>query len=216
MKTRVHPNARYAPRHIAAQTPLMMLTILRVALELLILSNGLPPPLPTFPERCDCSSAGVRLVLLVALATVFDDVSTTIPVDDGNVFDVIDVMGIEVVAVDLVDTRSVLLGLPSALESVSIPVVTVGNDERTIVLCPIDGVLLIDIVTGPAPGVSPVVVVTTTTLHSNCIAFPIWNRPIMLVSSTSAVAQAIVTSALICTKPPKHILEHVCAEFVKS
>jgi hypothetical protein len=193
-----------------------MLTMPRVALELLMLSNGLPPPLPTFPERCDCSSAGVRLVLLVSLATVFDDVSATITVVDAEDFDAFDVVDCEVVAVDFVDTRSVLLGLVGALESVSIPVVAVGNDERTIVLCPIDAVLLMDIVIGPAPGISPVVVVTTATLHSNCIALPIWNRPIMLVSSTSAVAQAVVTSAFICTKPDKHIFEHVCCEFVKS
>lgn len=48
---------------------------------------------------------------------------------------------------------------------------------------------------GLAP--KPVVVVTTATLHSTCIALPSLNSPIMLVSSTSAALQLLATNALV-------------------
>jgi hypothetical protein len=209
-------SARYAPTHIAATIPQKTLEMVLIAPELLMLSNGLPPPLPTLPERCDSASAGVRLVLLAELVTVFDDVSTTIAVLDAEVFDVV---GGGTATVDFFEvTIVVLVGNDATLESVSIPLVAVGNDESIIVLDPIKAVLLIEIVTGTlALGfASPVVVVTTATLHSNCIAWPILKRPIMLVSSTSASAHAVPTSAFICTKPAKQLFEQVCAEFVKS
>lgn len=178
-----------------------------VALELLILSNGLPPPLPTFPPSfCVWAPPCAVLVLLVTV-----DVSTRMPFVDVGVFEVV-----SGVVLCRTDVRSVLVGFPGTFVSVRTPLVTGVAEERTIVLCPIDAV--IDTVVGlpPTPPPSPVVVVTTSTLHSSWIALPNLNRPIMLVSSTSAVAQAVLTSAFIWTSPAKHPLEHVCCELLKS
>jgi hypothetical protein len=149
-----HPDARYAPKHIAVKMPLIMLEIMvLVAPELLMLSNGLPPPLPTLPERCDSASAGETLVLLVELATVFEDVSTTIPVVVLLVgTGIFDVVGGGDATLDCLEVRSVvLLGIIGILESVSIPDVTVGNEESIMVLLPMEAVLLIEIVIGTAP-----------------------------------------------------------------
>jgi hypothetical protein len=130
--------------------------------ELLMLSNGLPPPLPTLPERWDWASAGDMLVLLVVPATLFDEVSTIIAADVDD-FGVVAGGGAALV---FIDVRTVELGVMGTLESVSIPVVAVGNEESIIVLFPMEAVLLMDIVIG-TPGVSPVVVVTTATLQSS-------------------------------------------------
>lgn len=71
------------------------------------------------------------------------------------------------------------------LESVISPVVTGFVEDRTMVLVPIDLDVGIDI-RGMLLAPRPVVVVTTATLHSTCIALPSLNNPMMLVSSTSA------------------------------
>ena len=86
-------------------------------------------------------------------------------------------------------------------------------EDNTIVLSPSDGVGDLELVFA---GMRPVVVVTTATLHSNCIASPNLNNPIRLVSSTSAFAQAFTTSAFICTRPLRHEVEQTCPLFVKS
>jgi hypothetical protein len=98
----------------------------------------------------------------------------------------------------------VLLGLGGMLVSVTKPLEIGGIDDNIMVLCPIDAVLVIDIDTvvrppppTPPPAPSPVVVVTTATLHSSCMALPSLNNPTMLVSSTSASAHAVLTSAFI-------------------
>jgi hypothetical protein len=177
MTEAIHPNARKTPSRIATRVPVSRVPkeCKLVALELSMLSKGLPPPLPTFPDSCDCAPAGELLVLLVAVDAVLDDVSILMlfevaddSCDDRDV-------GAEF---DCVVVGSVLLGLVFMLVSVNNPLVTGVSEDRTMVLCPMvwDGVPVIDIVTvsrpPPAPAVRPVVVVTTATLHSNWIALP--------------------------------------------
>jgi hypothetical protein len=54
-----------------------------------------------------------------------------------------------------------------------------------------------DVIAPPPLFGTPGVVVTTATLHSNCIACPNWNNPTILVSTTSSCAQLLLTRLLI-------------------
>lgn len=164
--------------------------------ELLILSNGLPPPLSVLPDFCDSACAGDRLVLLAAVVVVF----VVFEVLGGGVLLLVDVIDdCELDNVELCDRDgTVLEDFEVVLESVTSPVVTGFVDDKIIVLDPIavgDAGIGTMVMLGLLP--SPVVVVTTATLHSSCIALPILNSPMILVSSTSAVAHALATSALI-------------------
>jgi hypothetical protein len=156
-----------------------------------MLSKGLPPPLLVLPDLIDCASAGEVLVLLADVDFACEE------------FDVVGGVPMDVVDEDCCVVDNVVLCFIDAdvadaevLESVINPVVTGFVEERTIVLVPIDlevgigirGMLLVP---------RPVVVVTTATLHSSCIALPSLNNPMMLVSSTSADWQLLATSALI-------------------
>lgn len=100
-----------------------------------------------------------------------------------------------------------LVGAGMLLVSVMSPLVTGVIDVRIMVLVPMA-------VVGAA--VTPVVVVTTATLHSSWMAFPSRNSPTILVSATSSSEQSPFTNALIWTRPFKHLFEHICAVFVKS
>jgi hypothetical protein len=180
--------------------------------ELLMLSNGLPPPLPMLPDFIDCASAGDMLVLLAGVVCVlvaFDVVGGDVVLTNDGGDCVVDNVALFVVDVT-VEVFAV------ELESVTSPVVIGFVDDRTIVLLLIEvvdadsGTMEILVASPPRP----VVVVTTATLHSICIPFPSLNNPMMLVSSTSAVWQLLLIRALICTSPARHAFEHT--EFAKS
>jgi len=130
--------------------------------ELLVLSKGLPPPLLSPPDFCDCACPGEPLVLVLMLAVVLvpfvaAEVSTRMPLDEAGVCEV------TIVVFTLEVPNLVVDGFIGTLVSVNRPVVTGTVDDRTMVLCPIDSVG--PIVAGP-PSACPVVVVTTATLHS--------------------------------------------------
>lgn len=180
--------------------------------ELLMLSKGLPPPLLVLPDFIDCASAGDVLVLLAAVDFACDAVDVV----GGGVLMIDDIEDVcwvvESVVLFFVEAEDVA-EVVDVLESVTEAVVTGFVDERIIVLVPIDFDVDIDI-KGMVLTPRPVVVVTTATLHSTCIALPSLNNPMMLVSSTSADWQLLATKALTCTSPARHAFEHT--EFWKS
>lgn len=142
------------------------------------------------------------------------DVSISTPLVDAGGVDVVS-------SIVVVCVRSVVLGVFETLESVIIPVDTGVAKDSTIILCPIDAVCVMDIeyvIPTPTPpvGANPVVVVTTSTLHSSCIAFPISNSLTLLVASISVSLHTVLTSAFTSTSRAKHFVEHTRYEFVKS
>jgi hypothetical protein len=151
--------------------------------ELFMLSKGLPPPLFVLPDFIDCASAGDVLVLLADVDFACDAADVVgggvLLIDDDDFCCVV-----ESVMLCLLDAEDVaeVIDVP---ESVAEAVATGFVDEIAIVLVPIDFDVGIDI-KGMVLAPSPVVVVTTATLHSTCIALPSLNNPMMLVSSTSA------------------------------
>jgi hypothetical protein len=177
--------------------------------ELLMLSNGLPPPLLVLPDFIDCASAGDVLVLLA-------DVDFACAADADEVWGggvlVTDDEGADVCCV----VESVVLCFIDAEDVAVLELVEAGFvEDKAIVLIPIDiddGIGIKGmVVAAPRP---PVVVVTTATLQSICIALPSLNNPMMLVSSTSADWQLLATKALTCTNPARHAFEQT--EFWKS
>lgn len=94
----------------------------------------------------------------------------------------------------------VVLGLDTlvVLELVALDVVNFVVDvSRAVLMLNVDCDVGIGIRGMVVLAPKPVVVVTTATLHSTCIALPSLNSPIMLVSSTSAAWQLLATSALV-------------------
>jgi hypothetical protein len=191
-----------------------------MASELSMLSNGLPPPLPTLPDRCDSAAAGLKVVddggdFVDVLDGFFDEeggatgVFPIMPSEaegNGRCNDVDDEEKMDVSGTDAC----------KALLVVATIALVVGEVMTMVIVLEKDCGLFVGI-NPPVPvPVTPVVVVTTATLHNNCIACPSKNNPMILVSSTSSIEHFWFTSALICTSPFKHEFEQVCAAFVKS
>ena len=151
-----HLSARSSPEAIAVirqDRPEALVNAL-TAPELLMLSNGLPPPDLTLPDFIDSSAA--------VMSDVFDgaflEVDVECDVECVAVADVVLVV-MNVVGTNVVGTElcvAVFMTIVPDEESVSSPLDGPGFDGTTIVLCPIVAV---------ADGIGPPAV-TTATLQS--------------------------------------------------
>lgn len=175
-----------------------------------MLSKGLPPPLLVLPDLIDSASAGDVLVLLADVDSACD---VAVALGGGGALTIGDVRGVDS---DCIVDSVVLCfvggaGVVRLVASLEVDAL-VGSSVVFVVKIDCDvgignrGIVVL------TP--KPVVVVTTATLHSTCIALPSLKSPTMLVSATSAAWQLLATSALTWTNPSKQALEHT--DFWKS
>lgn len=151
--------------------------------ELLVISNGLPPPLCVFPDFCDTNAEEDEEVLLeVAVLDL-----------DGDSVEGVEAGGVEVTDPKVMEmgggeTTDVMDGAEGTDVSVRRLPVVAASEETFIVLCPMDSVAGAGAGAGAAE--APwAVVVTTATSHRTWIPRPALKSPITEFSETTSLWQ---------------------------